>query len=113
RYATAFLRLSDVRSCFGVLRRELTQTFFVKMNAALVPINLALQFQTALLRVCDFVLQFGEPLAQLSYLIFATQHGRGFSLDFIPQIVRGILFLAHLSKQHVQLMPRELCVEML
>src|ERR1043166_547959 len=46
--AAALLRLGHIGHGFGVLRRELAQTFLVKMGAAFVPVAFALQLQAAL-----------------------------------------------------------------
>ena len=113
RGAAAFLGLRDVRERLGVLRRKLAQAFLVELNPALVPVRFALQFQSALLHRGDFVLQFRKPFAQLRDFIFKTQHVGGTLFNFVPQFFDGGLLLGNLRLQHVELMPRELRVEML
>jgi hypothetical protein len=37
----SFLSLGDIRNRFGILRRELPESFVVVLNPAVVPVNLA------------------------------------------------------------------------
>ncbi|MGC3956874.1 MAG: hypothetical protein QM813_02570 [Verrucomicrobiota bacterium] len=48
-------------------------------------INLAFEFETTLLRDGNFVIEFGQPFAQLSDLIFTLQHVGGFGFDFVAR----------------------------
>ena len=108
-----FLGLRDVRERLGVLRRDFAQAFLVELNPAFVPVNLALQFQSALLLRGDFMFQFRKPFAQLRDFIFKTQHVGGTLFDFVPQFFDGGLLFGNFRLQHVELMPRQLRVEML
>ena len=113
RGAAAFLGLRDVRERLGVLRCQFAQAFLVELNPALVPVHFALQFQSALLLRGDFVLQFRKPFAQLRDFVFKTQHVGGTLFDFVPQFFDGGLLPGNFRLQDVELMPRELRVEVL
>src|SRR5262249_45530654 len=103
----------DFGEGLGVLIAKLSQAFLVEMDAAFVPVDLALQFQTLLLQGSHLVLQFGKPAPQLYNLILAPQHARRPGLDFIPQVFRFRLPFSDYSLELVKLMPRELGIEML
>ena len=57
--------------------------------------------------------QFRKPFAQLLDLIFATQNVGGAGFNLAAQFFGGGLFFGDLGLQHVELMPRELRVEVL
>jgi len=52
-----FFRLSNIAERLGVLGRKFAQSFLVEMNAAFLPVDLALEFQTALLQFADLMFQ--------------------------------------------------------
>ena len=113
RRAVALLGLRDVRKRLRVLRRQFTEAFLVELNPAFVPVHFALQFQPALLLRGCLVLQFRKPPAELGDFIFKTQDVGGPVFNFVPQFFDGGLLPGNLRLQHVELMPRELRVEML
>ena len=55
--AKTFFGLRNLRERLGILRRDFGQPFFVELNPTFVSVNLAFQFQTALLLRGDFVFQ--------------------------------------------------------
>ncbi len=95
------------------MRGEFTEPFFVEMNAAFLMINLALEFQPALLHLVDLMLQGRKLVPQLRDLLLMPQHTGGNRFDFHAQLFRRALALVDFALQHVKLMPRELRVQML
>ena len=82
-------------------------------TAALVAINFALEFLPALLRDTDLVFEFGETFAQLpissSKRNTSAEQFRFRYEDYPPPSDDRV----NLTEQHVELMPRELRVEVL
>ena len=68
-----FLGLGDVAEGLGVLGGEFAQAFFVEMDAAFVAVDLAFEFQAALLGVADFVFEHGKLFAQVRDFILAAE----------------------------------------
>jgi hypothetical protein len=92
---------------------ELSQAFLIKLNPALVPIDFSSQFETALLERANLMLQLGEPSAELRDLILTTQHAGGVGFDLIAEGFGTSLAVADFVLEHVELMSRQLRVEML
>ncbi len=70
----AFLGLGDVAKRLGVLRGEFAQPFFIEMNAPFLVVNLALEFQPALLHLVDLMLQRRKLVPQLCNLLLVPRH---------------------------------------
>ena len=90
------LSLRQVREGLGILRGKFPEPLFVEVDAALVPVNLALQLQPALLLHADLMFQLRYSRAQLRDLILAAQHARRAGLNFAPQIVHRRLPIGNL-----------------
>ena len=73
----------------------------------------ALQLKPALLHLADLMLQLRKPVAQLGDFVLALQHAGGTGFDFVAQLVGGGLLLVDLGLQHVELVARQLGIEVL
>ena len=113
RGAMALLGLGNLLERLQVLRLDLMDALLIEMDAALVALGFALQFQPALLLRGDFVLQFHEPFAQLGDFIFKAEDVVRTGFNFVAKIFHRGLAPGNLALQHVKLMPRELGFEML
>src|SRR5438045_8610271 len=91
---------------------DFQQPFFIETNPAFVTVRLALQLEAALLRSADLALQLREPFAQAPDFILPAQHLVRKGVNFDAQIFsRGVSFAyPHLTQ--VNLVARDLGVEM-
>ena len=112
RVAT-LLSLRDFREGFGILLLNFRETFLIKLNAALMAINVGLQFQAALLLRGNFMLEFGKQFAQFGNLILKPQHIIRAGFNFVPQIFHIRLTFGNLALKNIELMPRQLRFQML
>ena len=113
RRARALLGFRDLRQRAGVLLFQFAQTLLVELDARIMLVGLRLQLHALLLARADLVLQLREPLAQMRDLILAAQHARRTLLQVAAQLLRARLTRHDLALQHVELMPRQLRVQVL
>ena len=107
------LALSNLGQGLGILLGKFPQSFFIKLNPALVPVGFAFQLQAALLHPANLPFQLGPPLAELNDFIFATQHLCRVGFDLVAQVLGRPLPLVNFRLQHIKLMPRKLGIQVL
>ena len=78
-----------------------------------MPIHVAFQLHSAPLRLADLMFQFRQAFAELPDCAFVAHYIFGTALDFDSQFFDRTLSLADLRLKHVELMARNLRVQML
>src|SRR5437899_6935428 len=96
RHAAALFGLRNVAQRAAVLRLNFLQSLLVEMNPAFVPVKFAFQFEPAVLRLADLMLQFRESPAPLSDFIFIAQNTCRASFHLFTQFLDRSLTLANL-----------------
>src|SRR5205823_4213865 len=109
----ALLGFGNIVERFAMLILQLNEPFVVKMDAAFMPVRFAFEFEAAMLRLADFLFEFGHPLAKLDDLVFNANNRFAGEFELEPQFFKSLLTFGYFSLQHIELMPRELRIEML
>jgi len=109
----AFLRLRNIAVRFGVLRLQFLKTLRIELHVGLIPFDMTANFHALLLELTDLLFDLRESHANLDDFIFAALHARGARFYLDSQFFRRLLSLADFRQQHVELVARQLRVQVL
>ena len=113
RRVAAFLGLGDFTQGAGILGINFPEAFLVVLDAAVVALDLRLQFHPALLLRGDLMFQLGQEFAQLGDFTFVAENVIGALVNLAPQIFQRLLAFGDFPLQHVELVACELGFQML
>ena len=113
RVTDAFLGLVDIAEGLRVLRLQLAEPLLVELDAMVVMLALAFEFEPLLARCVDFSVEVGEAMPKLLKLVLAAQDTLRKVFHLRTKLLALNRALGNLALQAIELMPRELRVEML